>query len=646
MLAKASLTVDGVTQLNTIANATTDTDKFLVSDGGIVKYRTGAEVLSDIGAAMASGYIPYIGASANVDLGTFDLTADVITGATGSFASNGGSDTFAINHSSGSGIALNITKGGNGEGLYINKTSGSGNAATIIGTLNATTLVKSGGTSSQYLMADGSVSTLTNPVTGTGTTNYLPKFTGASTIGNSNITDTGSLITLGSNSYVNGAMGIGQSTLTGYNLRIGTNITGATTSYGIYNSSSIQSDVTTTAIYNRTVATTQAASFTLTNLYHYFASQGTIGIGSTVTNQFGFRVDDSLVGATNNYGFYGNIASGTNRWNLYMNGTANNYIAGNLGIGNTSLDTSMLRISRAFTSTLATSIFLDSQVSSTNTSANYISTSANTQAATFTTQIRHISLSQGTFGAGSTVTSQFGIIVGDLTGATNNYGFFGNISAATNRWNLYMGGTAANYMAGVLNIGTTTLSGFTLDVNGTGRFSGALSANSFIPTSSSVPTNGMYLSAANTLNFATASTNRLTIASTGNIGIGTSAPDELLTLSANIPVLRLASTNVSGKSYQFFSNSDGNFYLRNASTSTNLMVVTNSNNVLIGTTTDVASSILTVTSTTKGFLPPRMTATQRAAIASPAEGLIVVQTDGTQGLYLYIGAAWHAITML
>jgi hypothetical protein len=104
-----------------------------------------------------TGFVPYTGATANVDLGTFNLTADVITGATGSFASSGGSDTFAINHSSGSGIALNITKGGNGEGLYINKTSGSGNAATIIGTLNATTLVKSGGTSSQFLKADGSV---------------------------------------------------------------------------------------------------------------------------------------------------------------------------------------------------------------------------------------------------------------------------------------------------------------------------------------------------------------------------------------------------------------------------------------------------------------------------------------------------------
>jgi hypothetical protein len=104
-----------------------------------------------------TGYVPYTGATANVDLGVYDLTADLITGATGSFASSGGSDTFAINHSSGGGIALNITKGGAGEGLYINKTSGSGNAATIVGTLEATTLVKSGGTSSQFLKADGTV---------------------------------------------------------------------------------------------------------------------------------------------------------------------------------------------------------------------------------------------------------------------------------------------------------------------------------------------------------------------------------------------------------------------------------------------------------------------------------------------------------
>jgi hypothetical protein len=66
-----------------------------------------------------------------------------------------------------------------------------------VGTLNATTLVKSGGTSSQYLMADGSVSTLTNPVTGTGTTNYVPKWTSGTAIGNSAIYDNAGNIGIG-----------------------------------------------------------------------------------------------------------------------------------------------------------------------------------------------------------------------------------------------------------------------------------------------------------------------------------------------------------------------------------------------------------------------------------------------------------------
>lgn len=53
-----------------------------------------------------------------------------------------------------------------------------------------------------------------------------------------------------------------------------------------------------------------------------------------------------------------------------------------------------------------------------------------------------------------------------------------------------------------------------------------------------------------------------------------------------------------------------------------------------------ASAILTATSTTKGFLPPRMTASQKAAISNAATGLIVYQTDGTPGLYVYDGASW------
>ena len=46
---------------------------------------------------------------------------------------------------------------------------------------------------------------LTNPVTGTGTTNYLPKFTGASTIGDSLLTDSGTLLNYGNNIITIGA---------------------------------------------------------------------------------------------------------------------------------------------------------------------------------------------------------------------------------------------------------------------------------------------------------------------------------------------------------------------------------------------------------------------------------------------------------
>jgi len=46
-------------------------------------------------------------------------------------------------------------------------------------------------------------------------------------------------------------------------------------------------------------------------------------------------------------------------------------------------------------------------------------------------------------------------------------------------------------------------------------FSSTATATAFIPSGATVPTNGMYLSAANTLNFATNTTNRLTISSTG-----------------------------------------------------------------------------------------------------------------------------------
>lgn len=56
-----------------------------------------------------------------------------------------------------------------------------------------------------------------------------------------------------------------------------------------------------------------------------------------------------------------------------------------------------------------------------------------------------------------------------------------------------------------------------------------------------------------------------------------------------------------------------------------------------------ASAALTVTSTTQGFLPPRVTTTERNAIASPAAGLIVYNST-TNKINVYTGAAWEVVT--
>jgi hypothetical protein len=134
-----------------------------------------------------------------------------------------------------------------------------------------------------------------------------------------------------------GNIGIGNVPLVTAGIRLAKNITGGTSAYSIFNAGQIQSDVTSDATYYRTNAGTLATAFTLPNLFHYDASQATIGAGSTVTNQTGFVAQATLIGATNNFGFVGNIPSGTNRWNFFAGGTAANYFAGQTTVGSTSL---------------------------------------------------------------------------------------------------------------------------------------------------------------------------------------------------------------------------------------------------------------------------------------------------------------------
>jgi len=99
------------------------------------------------------------------------------------------------------------------------------------------------------------------------------------------------------------------------------------------------------------------------------------------------------------------------------------------------------------------------------------------------------------------------------------------------------------------------------------------------------------------------------------------------------------------------------------SNKTKQLVLFNSGNISINTTTDAGfkldvngtarvqnklsvgtptqtTAVMEITSTTQGFLAPRMTSAQRTAISSPAVGLQVYQTDGAEGLYINKSTGW------
>jgi hypothetical protein len=328
-------------------------------------------------------------------------------------------------------------------------------------------------------------------VTGTGTTNTLPKFTGASTIGNSNVSDSGTLITLGSNSSINGQLVIGGSIEAGFNLIVNKTITGGVNAIGVYQKGIVQSDVTGVGFGFNNQLGTQATTFTISQYRHYSTNQQTLGAGSSIGTQIGFQADNTLTSATNNYGFRGLIPSGAGRWNLYMDGTAANYLAGDTAIGTTTLGTAT-QLTIGGTETAVSAIGRGQLINTT------LVASANSDvlvgldiAPTFTTggftgvtnaAIRHsgdvIPLSSNSFSLGSIATpyaTVFTRVIRDITQISYRsdvQGWFNNANTQVAR----LFGTTGNFT--LQNGGTFTDAGFRLDVNGTTRFIGTASTDS------------------------------------------------------------------------------------------------------------------------------------------------------------------------
>jgi hypothetical protein len=276
--------------------------------------------------------------------------------------------------------------------------------------------------------------------------NYLTVSAAGNTILNST-SDSGQRLQVTGTGYfsdtlrVDGNVSIGSAPSTSRLLNITKNISGAVTSYGSIILSTVQSDVTNSARVYYSEVGTAAAAFTLPDLNHFFAVQGTFGAGSTVTNQYGFRVFSNLTGATNNYGFYGDIASGTGRFNLYMNGTANNYMAGNLGLGATTP-----------TPYTAGSLVL-----------NILSSNANSE-------IKLTNSTTGNAAGAGLLLAQYGVN-SILLNANTGYLLFGTSDAEAARITSLRN----------LHIGTfSSDSGEKLQVNGTAKITGASTFNGFI----------------------------------------------------------------------------------------------------------------------------------------------------------------------
>jgi hypothetical protein len=535
-----------VTTAGTLAvTATGTTAQYIRGDGSLATFPA------------LTGFVPYTGATADVNLGTFDLLAE-----RGTFENNGSSNTLTVNHTSGSGYGIIVTKGGNNDALYVSKTSGSGNAMTVVGgrtslvdlSLSSVTntagdfLTLSGGvvhkrTAAQTLTDIGGQAALTNPVTGTGTTNYLPKFTGSTTIGNSQVFDDG-------------------------------------TNVGINNASPIYIlDAYSTGTGTARIRIQGTTNFAVTQAQN---SSGILymGIDSSTAGGFGFGNYSRLILSTSNYPlvFGVNSAESMRIWGA----------TGNVNIGTTPASDSGFKLDVNGTgrfsgnTTGAIATFINTNTAGTG---NGLLVDVNSQLGTdnyvmnlITNGISRMYVREdGNVGIGTdSPASKLDINIGNLSTA----GAFNN--AALNLYNPTNIGAYSQITFGY-TIGATYASSYL----------------GFVSTNQGSFGFGDLVFGTRSVNTDTQATERMRISSGGSVGINNTSPvntdwgSETTTKQLSIDASAYAVINLQGSTRKYSMGvGDGNFYMCYDNTAArHNITVSSGGNVLIGTITSGSSKL-------------------------------------------------------
>ncbi len=612
--------------------------------------------------------------------GNATLNGDVTIGTDKNLFINGdlrftGADSYIWSGNSASGVVgfydpLNskfIIKYENGGNLQLMPTSG---GVTVGNSITAGSFVKSGGTSSQYLMANGSVSTLTNPVTGTGTTNYVASWTISGSLGNSTIYDNGTNIGIGTNTPFNGinnrGLNIqrgGHSTLLlgdGFNyggvvqssddikrVFVGANIfddpSNAWSQFidgsgyaavdvigqgdgsslvRLLNGSGNDSGYGGGNIFFESYKSNSNSYIKLrtnTDNAFYIFNSGNIGVNTTT--DAGFKLDvngtgrfSGTINCTNERGFRSSDAvNGGSSW-LFGANSGSYFISVNGGVN-------ALIIANTGAATFSSSVTAAGLISTSSISASTTITATAQMSASYyrVTNSNGVSgylIPQATwFGAGVAtnllIAAEGGNSIGFMTNGTTDFRMFINTS-------------------GNVGIGTTTDSGYKLDINGTARIQSRTTISASLGSSSDWAlgvTNsnstsfyavngagfGMYLDAGSiassstyVASFVSNGVSRLFLRGDGYIGINTGSPSAFLhinessygtgllitTSSISGADITLTNTGSGGKRWditsggsnnaigagglQFYNNTDGSMR----------MGISSAGNVLIGTATD------------------------------------------------------------